>query len=207
MTKNDLNSVRNCRVCDAPIEAFMSFGQQPIANGFLTSAQVADEYFYEMKPAFCARCCMFQIMDQPAAERMFHGEYAFFSSTSRYMQAHFAKFAKEAMETVLAGRADPFVVELGSNDGIMLGNFKEKGFRHSGVEPSSNVADVARAKGINSISEFFSPALAERIVAQHGHADFMSAANVMCHIPDINGIAAGVKTLLKPDGVFMFEDP
>jgi methylation protein EvaC len=207
MSKNELNSAKNCRVCSAPIEAFMSFGRQPIANGFLKPAHTEGEYFYEMKPAFCLSCGMFQIVDQPAAEQMFHGEYAFFSSTSRYMQAHFAEFAQDVMETVLKGRSDPFVVELGSNDGIMIGNFKNKGIRHLGVEPSSNVADVARSKGINTISEFFNPALAERIVAEHGHADFMSAANVMCHIPNINGIAAGVKTLLKPDGVFMFEDP
>jgi methylation protein EvaC len=207
MSKSELNSAKDCRVCDTPIQAFMSFGRQPIANGFLKPGQTEGEYFYEMKPAFCASCGMFQIVDQPAAEQMFHAEYAFFSSTSRYMQVHFAKFAQDVMDGVLKGRSDPFVVELGSNDGIMLGNFKEKGIRHLGVEPSSNVADVARGKGINTISEFFNPALAERIVAEHGHADFMSAANVMCHIPDINGIAAGARKLLKPDGVFMFEDP
>jgi methylation protein EvaC len=106
-----------------------------------------------------------------------------------------------------AGRNDPFVVELGSNDGIMLGNFKESGFRHLGIEPSSNVADVARTKGINTISEFFNLDLAKRVVAQHGHADAVLSANVMCHIPDINGVASGIAHLLKPDGMLIFEDP
>lgn len=207
MSKYELNSAKNCRVCGAPIEAFMSFGRQPVANGFRRPDDTSPEYFYEMKPAFCAACGMFQIVDQPAAEQMFHGEYAFFSSTSRYMQAHFAKFAQGVMDGHLKGRSDPFVVELGSNDGIMIANFKEKGIRHLGVEPSTNVADVARSKGINCISEFFSAELADKIVAQYGQADFMSAANVMCHIPVINSIAAGVRRLLKPDGVFMFEDP
>ena len=98
-------------------------------------------------------------------------------------------------------------MELGSNDGIMLRHFKARGQRHLGVEPSSNVADVARASGIQTISEFFDSKLAERIVAQHGHADAVLSANVMCHIPNLPSVAEGIRRLLKPDGILMFEDP
>ncbi len=179
----------------------------PIANGFLRNDQVSGEYFFELAPAFCEACGMFQIVEQPDAEQMFHDQYAFFSSTSKYMQKHFKAFADLATERYLKSQKDPFVVELGSNDGIMLGHFHEAGLRHLGIEPSKNVADVARAKGINTISEFFNVQLAERIVAEHGHANLILSANVMCHIPDINSVAAGIAKLLKPDGVLMFEDP
>ena len=77
----------------------------------------------------------------------------------------------------------------------------------SGVEPSVNVADVARERGIRTICAFFDRQLADEIVAEHGRADAILAANVMCHIPDLAGVAAGVRRLLKPDGVFIFEDP
>jgi methylation protein EvaC len=198
---------RSCRACGAPITAFMSFGRMPIANGFLTEAEVADEYFFQLAPAFCSACGMFQLIEQPAPERMFHGQYAFHSRTSRHMQLHFERFAALVRDRVLAAREDPFVVELGSNDGIMLRHFRAAGIRHLGIEPSENVADVARQEGIQTISEFFDPGLAQRIVAQHGRADAILAANVMCHIPDIRGVAAGVAALLQPDGVLMFEDP
>jgi methylation protein EvaC len=196
-----------CRVCGAPIQAFMTFGRMPIANGFLKPSEVAGEYFFELAPAFCNTCKMFQIVEQPDPDKMFHEHYAFYSSTSRYMQAHFERYANFVIGEVLDGRADPFVVELGSNDGIMLRHFKDRGIRHLGIEPSSNVADVARERGVETISKFFNPALADEIVAKHGRADAILAANVMCHIPDINGVGAGVQRLLKPDGVFMFEDP
>jgi methylation protein EvaC len=196
-----------CRVCDSSIEAFMSFGRMPIANGFLTAEQVADEYFFELAPAFCNKCGMFQLVEQPQPDKMFHDQYAFYSSTSRYMQIHFNAFAKAVMQDILSGHRDPFVVELGSNDGIMLRHFHDRGIRHLGVEPSVNVADVARGSGIRTISAFFNLKLAEDIVAEHGHADAILAANVMCHIPDLRGIAAGVQRLLKADGVLIFEDP
>jgi methylation protein EvaC len=185
----------------------MSFGKMPIANGFLTPEDINNEYFFELAPAYCERCHMFQLIDQPPPEKMFHRSYAFYSSTSNYMKAHFAEFAKLVMDRVLIGRQDPFVVELGSNDGIMMRNFKEAGIRHLGVEPSSNVADVARSQGINTISEFFGKDLAQKIVVQHGHADAILAANVMCHVPDLPSVAEGIRHLLKPDGILMFEDP
>jgi methylation protein EvaC len=107
----------------------------------------------------------------------------------------------------MLGGSDPFVVELGSNDGIMLRHFHARGIRHLGIEPSANVAEVARGHGLSTISAFFDKSLAEKIVVERGHADAVLAANVMCHIPDLPGVAAGVKRLLKPDGVFIFEDP
>jgi methylation protein EvaC len=197
----------NCRVCAAPISAFMSFGRMPIANGFINEKEIANEYFFELAPAFCSQCGMFQLIEQPQPDKMFHRQYAFYSSTSRYMQVHFGAFANAVMTEFLTGRADPFVVELGSNDGIMLRHFHERGIRHLGVEPSANVADVARSRGIHTISAFFDRSLAEEIVAEHGRADVMLAANVMCHIPDLPGVVAGVQHLLKADGVMIFEEP
>jgi methylation protein EvaC len=197
----------HCRVCSAKITPFMSFGRMPIANGFLRPDETENEYFFELAPAFCEACGMFQLLEQPHPEKMFHEQYAFYSSTSRYMQAHFEAFALSVINTVLAGRDDPFVVELGSNDGIMLRHFKARGVRHLGVEPSANVAEVARTQGISTISAFFDRKLAGEIAPEQGSADAILAANVMCHIPDLPGVAAGVQRLLKADGVFIFEDP
>jgi methylation protein EvaC len=196
-----------CRVCSAEIGPFMSFGLMPIANGFLKPDQTKSEYFFELAPALCGACGMFQLMEQPQPEKMFHEQYAFYSSTSRYMQAHFEDFAHAVMSNILAGHDDPFVVELGSNDGIMLRHFQKRGLRHLGIEPSANVAEVARAQGVATVSTFFDRKLAEEIAAEHGSADAILAANVMCHISDLPGVAAGVQRLLKPDGVFIFEDP
>lgn len=195
-----------CRICDHEVTPFMTYGRMPIANGFLTPNQTGNEYFYELKPAFCSNCFTFQIEEQPEPEAMFHDQYAFFSRTSKFMQKHFGHYASWVIDTYLTGE-DPFVVELGSNDGIMLENFARQGIRHLGVEPSANVADVARSHGVNTVVKFFGPATATEIVAEYGQADALIAANVMCHIPDMNGIAQGADRLLKNDGVLIFEDP
>lgn len=198
--------MKKCLVCESPIEAFISYGKMPIANGFLKPADYAKEYFFELATAFCAKCGMVQLTDQPKREQMFNENYAFFSGTSAYMARHFKAFAEHVIKDYLPAK-DPFVVEMGSNDGIMLKNFAERGMRHLGVEPSANVAKVAQDRGIKTVSKFFDEELARWIVAENGQADAFLAANVTCHIPYIHSIAAGVKILLKPQGVMMFEDP
>jgi methylation protein EvaC len=198
--------MKPCLICERLIEPFLSFGKMPIANGFLSAEQFAEEYFFELKVAFCENCRMVQLGELVERERMFHENYAFFSSTSTRMAQHFKEFASWVRGAFLS-EADPFVMELGSNDGIMLQNFAEANVRHLGIEPSANVAAAARQKGVRTISQFFDEDLAKQILATDGPADAVLGANVMCHIPYIHSVFAGVKKLLKPRGVLAFEDP
>ena len=196
-----------CRVSGGPLTKVIDFGLQPLGNGFLDPGHTKDEYFFPMEIGFSEVSMMFQLIEQPAPEKMFHDHYAFYSSTSNYMGTHFKQFANQVIQSGYLTKKDPFVVELGCNDGIMLKNFSEQGIRHLGIEPSLNVAQEANKLGIRTRSEFFSEKLAEIIVSEDGQADAFMAANVMCHIPDIVGVVKGIKKLVKPTGVIMFEDP
>ena len=198
--------MKKCLICDTQIGPFMSFGKMPIANGFLRKDEFTNEYFFDLTIAFCQKCGMVQLMEQPAREQMFNENYAFFSGTSEAMTVHFKEFAHHVMTDYLP-QDNPLVVEVGSNDGIMLQYFKKKNIRHLGVEPSANVADVAIKKGINTISAFFDEKLASEIVGKYGQADAFLGANVMCHIPYLHSVIEGIKILLKPNGIVMFEDP
>lgn len=185
----------------------MSFGKMPIANNFLLPKDFKKEYFFNLEVAFCPKCTMFQLMELVKREKMFHENYAFYSSTSKRMAEHFEKFAHLIQNKYLINKKNPFVVEIGSNDGIMLKHFAKKKIKHLGIEPSRNVAQVAIKDGINTIVEFFDQKLAEKIVKKHGQADVFFGANVMCHIPYFHSIVAGIKKLVKPDGIVVFEEP
>jgi methylation protein EvaC len=195
-----------CLICRNSVEEFISFGRMPIANGFLTQEQIPDEYFFELAVGFCPTCTMVQLLHLVEPQKMFHENYAFFSSTSTRMATHFEAMAADVKATYLT-RSDPFVVELGSNDGIMLQHFAKAGIRHLGVEPSANVARVAMERGIRTITRFFDEALAREIVAENGQASALLGTNVMCHIPTFHSVVAGAALLLEPNGVLVFEDP
>ena len=195
-----------CLICDSEYSSFVDFGVMPIANAFATKEQIKNEYTFPMKVGFCGNCNMVQLVEQPDREKMFHENYAFFSSTSNYMKEHFKLFANSVSELQDLNE-NSFVVEVGCNDGILLENFIIENIPCLGVEPSENVAQVAMEKGIEVIMKFFDRPLAEHILQSHQKTDAILSANVMCHIPYIHSIYDGVKTLLKEDGVFIFEDP
>ena len=196
-----------CRLSGSPLDLVLDLGQQPLGNGFLLPAQYGGEYFFSLQCGFSEDSRLFQLIEQPEPEMMFHQDYAFFSGTSQRMKQHFAGFASDVIAKGFVTDTSSFIVELGSNDGIFLTHFAQKGIPHLGVEPSGAVADVAESQGITVSREFFDTGLAQRIRDEHGRADVISAANVMCHIPDINELARGIALLLKEDGVLIFEDP
>lgn len=196
-----------CRISGKPLTEVVNFGRQPLGNGFLEPGQFHEEYFFPMAVGFSEESMMLQLIEQPDPEKMFHDHYAFYSSTSSFMAKHFKEFASQVLQSGYLTKDKPFVVELGCNDGIMLKNFAEQEIRHLGIEPSLNVAQEANKHGVRTRSEFFSEELAETIVREDGQADAFLAANVMCHIPDIVGVVKGIRKLLKPTGVVMFEDP
>lgn len=188
-------------------QQIMSFGKMPIANRFLSQEEFSKEYFFELAVAFCHKTKMFSLIEQPDPEMMFHESYAFFSSTSKMMAEHFKRMADNYLEYLIKNPKEAFIVELGSNDGIMLQHFAKSGIKHLGIEPSSNVAEAARKNGVNTITEFFNVNVAQQVKQEYGKADIISAANVMCHIPDLASVAKGVNILLKKEGIFVFEDP
>lgn len=195
-----------CLICRDSIEPFMSFGKMPLANGFLTKERFTNEYFFELKVSFCSKCVMLQLAEQPEAQKMFHENYPFLSGTSSRMAVHFKEFAYDVMKNHLRAR-NPFVMEIGSNDGIMLQHFAAGGIRHLGIEPSASVANIAREKGVQTLCGFFNEEMARNILREHGQTDAFLGANVMCHVSNLNSVISGIKILLKPDGVILFEDP
>lgn len=196
----------DCLICSNSIEPFHEFGRMPIANGFLRPEQVDDEFFFDLKVGFCPVCQMVQLTELVDPDKLFHDDYAYFSSISTRMAEHFKQYAGWVHTNYLAD-GDPLVIEVGSNDGIMLRNFSDAGVRHVGVEPSANVAQAARDQGINTLCEFFNEQTARQICDEYGQADAVLGANVICHIPDLHSIFCGLDVLLKPTGVFVFEEP
>jgi methylation protein EvaC len=199
-----------CRFSGKDIPIVHSFGMQPLANGFLQTPSVTDEYFFEMSVAVNLENGLFQLVNQPDPVQMFHENYAFFSRTSNFMKSHFKDVASEIramLENDGIAADESFVIEVGSNDGVMLEHLVNAGIKSLGIEPSLNVAQESNKYGVETISEFLGADLAREVVQSKGPANVVYAANVFCHIPDINDLAEACSILLKDDGYLVFEDP
>ena len=192
-----------CKFTGKKIVPFMSFGKMPIANGFLKKKEFKKEYFYELKVGFSKDVCLFQIFDHPKPKQMFHKNYPFYSGSSKHMVKHFRNYANWSKK-YLNNKSK--IIEIGSNDGTLLENFKKK-YEAIGYEPSKNVSDLAVKKGIKSINKFFNYKNILKIKSFHNSTDLICGANVICHIPNIADVFKSVSLLLSDNGVFVFEEP
>jgi SAM-dependent methyltransferase len=195
---------RNCGAAD--LEVVLDFGDMPLANGLLTAEQLAEpEDRFPLALGVCPNCSLAQITHTVAPERLFR-EYPYFSSTSDAMVEH----ARALVETVITGRGlgpRSLAVEVASNDGYLLQHYAARGIPVLGIDPARNVAEVATAKGIPTLPEFFDDGLAATLAASGRTADVVHANNVLAHVPDLHGFVAGIATVLKPTGVAIFETP
>lgn len=197
----------DCRVCTKTnLEKVLTLGPTPLANAFLTKLQLdVPEYFYPLDIYFCNNCGFIQLGHVVAPEVLF-GNYVYVSSTSAVFIDHFKKMAEYVFPRFLS-KKNMLVIDIGSNDGILLKPFKNLGAKVLGIEPDVHIAKIAEKEGIETIPEFFAIELAERIVKQKGQAKLVTATNVFAHIDDLDEVIKGLKILLHKDGIFIMEAP
>ncbi|MGN9837175.1 methyltransferase domain-containing protein [Nonomuraea sp. H19] len=196
----------SCRICSGPVKGSIDLGVQPRGNAFPKPDQLAGEFFYPLLVGMCDSCAMVQLMAEIPQEVRYHDQYPYRASNSTVHSEHFAGVARRLLRTELTGY-DPFIVEIGCNDGVMLATVADAGVRHLGVEPSQEVAALARSRGVRVLPRFFDEETAREIRAGHGPADVIFGANVIAHISHLDSVLKGAVTLLGPDGVFVFEEP
>ncbi|WP_318764573.1 class I SAM-dependent methyltransferase [Agrobacterium fabrum] len=196
-----------CRLCSSPLEhTFVDLGMSPPCESFVAADAANDvEPFYPLHAFVCDECFLVQLQEYVAPENIFT-EYAYFSSFSDSWVAHAKRYCDMVIERFALGESS-FVVELASNDGYLLQHFLTSNIPMLGIEPAVNVAKVAIGKGIPTLTEFFNEALATDMAARGQKADLIIGNNVLAQVPDINDFVAGMKVLLKPDGVITLEFP
>ena len=194
-----------CRFCKSSNMAkILDFGNVPLAGGFLKKDQFDEEEYYPLDLHFCNNCTLVQVTNAVPKSVLFEN-YFYFSSSIKTLVDHSVDFARETMERFLESVKQPVVVELGSNDGVMLRPFKELGAKAIGVEPAKNVVESIEDKNLTVVNDFFSEDVALRIRAKYGQADAFLSSYSFAHIDDMIEIMKGIKCLLKEDGVFIFE--
>jgi SAM-dependent methyltransferase len=178
----------------------------PLCESFLTVEQLNQmEPFYPLHVYVCEHCLLVQLQEYVRPETIFM-EYAYFSSYSDSWLQH-AKSYTDLMVQRFNISAQSQVVELASNDGYLLQYFVEKGIPVLGIEPAANVAQAAMKKGIPTIVKFFGTKTAQELSAERGKADLLLGNNVLAHVPDLNDFVAGMKIMLKPEGLITMEFP
>ncbi len=195
----------SCRLCDSrELQLAMPLAASAIADAYLPASRAAEtSNRYPLDLYLCTACGHLQLLDVVRADILFR-DYTYRTANSLGLMEHFRRYA-EKIYTLAAPSSQSLAVEIGSNDGTLLRFFQQRGMRVIGVDPARHIAREATAAGIETLAEFFTLELAAGVVQEHGRAAIVAANNVFAHADSLGDVAEGVRALLAPNGLFVFE--
>lgn len=194
-----------CRICAGSVRECLDLGPQPISNTYPESVSDRALPYFRLAVGVCTTCAMVQQTEQVPAQSMYGAEYPFRTSTSTRMSEHFRDTA-QGFVSELSRIPDPFFVEIGCNDGTLLGQVAGTGIRQLGVDPAGDAAEAAERSGARVVVDYFGETSAKSVRARHGTADVVYSANTISHIGALDEVFRGLDLLLSQDGVFVIED-
>ena len=198
---------KKCRFCNSTLtKTFVDLGMAPLSNSFLTHNQLNNEEpVYPLHVFVCDQCFLVQIEEFEKPEKIF-SDYAYFSSYSDTWLSHAREYADNMIKKFNLNYNSQ-VIEIASNDGYLLQYFKMKEIPVLGIEPATNVAEVAIKRGIPTITKFFGSDVANELIHSGIKADLLIGNNVLAHVPNLNDFVNGLKILLESEGIITIEFP
>lgn len=203
-----MNNSIKCRHCKNESSfKFVDLGNSPPSNEYLSKDDLDKfEIFFPLQVYVCESCWLVQTKDFSTGPELFKDDYSYLSSTSLSWLQHCEDYVIDIIDT-LELNSESFVVELASNDGYLLKNFKNNDIRCLGIEPTEGTAKLAINQNIDTLIEFFGHQTALNVINKYKKADLIIGNNVYAHVPDINDFTKGMKTLLKENGSISLEFP
>ena len=203
----DYVKASSCRICKSKnLKRVLNLGATPPANSFLKKSELKKrEPFFPLQLTFCNKCKLIQLGHIVSPELLFK-KYLYVSSTSPVFVKHFEDYASSIYKKFRL-RKKSLVVDIGSNDGILLKPFKKLGVKVLGVDPAEEIAKKATQEGLTTLPYFLNQKVALEIVSKYKNADVICANNVFAHVNDLDELTKAVKIILKPNGVFIIEAP
>jgi len=208
-TEVNLNNYKleeKCRICSSKnLKIILDLGEQPPSNSFLDIDELnSPESKFPLRLFWCKDCYLVQLLDIVDKEYLFKN-YFYMTSASKPIVDHFKKYAQDVYQEFLQ-EDDSFVVEIGSNDGSLLKEFKKLGTSILGIEPATNLSELANQSNVTTKNTFFSSEVSKEIIKSR-NVSVVIANNVIAHIENLQDLMNGIKILIGNNGVFIFEVP
>ena len=199
---------KSCRLCKSEnLFKFLDLGFSPISDQILTKEQLNEpETTYPITLNSCNDCGFCQLGYVVDPKLMYNENYSYDGSATSTLRSHHIAMANQICEKFDLEK-DSLVIDIGSNAGVLLSGFRDKGMKVLGIDPSINVANIAREKGINVIGEFFSGELSKKIKEEYGEVSVITGTNVFAHIDDLDDFFNAADTLLTKMGIIVIEAP
>ena len=198
-----IKTLTNCRLCTGEFfEKTLKLKSTPPANELYPtqeSAKAAEKFPLEV--VMCQKCRHVQLKHIVSPKRLFD-DYVYKSGTSKFFNEHFDKLASKILSEF---PVNSYVLEIGSNDGILLASLNKRGIKSIGIEPSEYLAKECINRNLNVYNAYLDEKIVGQITQSHGKASIVLGNNVFAHIEDMKTAFNNVFEILEDSGIFVFE--
>lgn len=196
--------MKNCRLCHSKkVKLVVKLAPMPIGDAYLKRAQLRKQQVFAVDLFLCRDCGLAQLPAVVPPENIYR-PYIYRSADSSGLVRHFQEYAQHICAKFKPPRGR-LAIDIGSNDGSFVRCFKSHGLKILGIDPAVKIAREAAKAGVPTIAEFFNQTTAGLVRKEHGQAWLVTANNIFANVDDLDDFIAGVKELLLPDGLFVFE--
>ena len=196
--------INRCQISNSTkLQKILSLGLIPPVNQMINlNLNLKDQSFFPTELFYCPKSNLVQLGIEVDKKILFPKEYPYTSSTTKILRDNFTDLSKEIERYYPLDKND-LVIDIGSNDGNLLSNFK-KYCKILGVTPE-NIAQLAIKKGIPTIQDYFSKNLSAKIKKKYGKAKIITATNVFAHMENIVTLLKSIKSLMNKNSIFISE--
>ncbi|MDC3312133.1 class I SAM-dependent methyltransferase [Alphaproteobacteria bacterium] len=191
---------KQCICCNSVLAEVFSLGKQPLANKYpKLEIDFKTEYIQELIVYLCDKCGYCHVPCE-ANRALFFEDYYYLSSINTELVSHFEKLAEKLLSFGVK-----FVLDVGSNDGVLLKPLKNSGIKCLGIDPSFNVGEIANSKGLETFIGFFDQDIANRVIAEKGRPDMIVASSVFTHLDNPGDFFDVSNSILDIGGAIIIE--
>ena len=204
MIKN--GHIENCQICNSKnMHVILDLGHQPLCDSLLTKEMLnSSEKTYPLRMLWCEECSLAQLDYCVDGNEVYHPDYPYRTGITKEL-VEYQKTMSDSLIKKYDIKENDLVIDIGSNDGTLLSGFQKHGIKTIGIEPT-NISQIANKNNIETIQEFFTTDVAKKIKNTKSEASLILATNMFAHMATIGEVISGIELLLKPDGVFVFEN-
>ena len=204
MIKN--GHIENCQICNSKkLHLILDLGHQPLCDSLLTKEMLHEsEKTYPLRMIWCEECSLVQLDYCVDGNEVYHPDYPYRTGITKEL-VEYQKTMSDSLIKKYDIKENDLVIDIGSNDGTLLSGFQKHGIKTLGIEPT-NISQIANKNNIETIQEFFTTDVAKKIKNTKSEASLILATNMFAHMATIGEVISGIELLLKPDGVFVFEN-
>lgn len=197
---------QECEVCLHPLSGpKLDLGSHPLCDDLIKIGEPYQVPRYHQELILCNNCLTAQQLHQVKKEKLFKPDYHYRASLTKDVIVGMSQLVAKSLGEMKL-KENPIILDIGCNDGTLLGLFKEKmKCLTIGIDPTNAIQEAGEKIDL-ALQGFFDKDLANLIYSKHGFPDVITFTNVFAHIEKFQELLDALRILIGPETHLIIEN-